>query len=122
MPKYDVDIVDTVKKTIEVLFKCQDNFDDIDAFIDVDKYQDNTYTNGVYINKVEGTDTSSNPLVQELNVKRYADGSQLIDVTNYVYPDYNGPIVVDSAPDVDVTITSDEDDDVDNDDTEEDED
>lgn len=122
MPKYDVDIVDTVKKTIEVLFKCQDNFDDIDAFIDVDKYQDNTYTNGVYINKVEGTDTSSNPLVQELNVKRYADGSQLIDVTNYVYPDYNGPIVVDSAPDVDVTITSDEDDDVDNDDTDEDED
>lgn len=110
LSKFDIDMIDTVKKTIEIALKCQDNFDDIDAFLDVDEYKDNTYTNGVFINKYEGTDTSTNPLMQEINVKRYADGSQLIDVTNYIYPEYNGPIVIESAPDIDIVVNSDDDD------------
>ena len=110
MDKFDIDIVDSVKKTMEIILKCQDNFDEIDAFLDVEKYEDNTYTNGVYINKVESDKVTDNPLMQEIEIKRYADGSQLIDVTNYVYPDYNGPIVIDSAPDVDIVISTDEDD------------
>ena len=48
--------------------------------------------------------------MQEINIQRYADGSQIVDITNHVYPDYNGPIVLDSASDVDIIIATDEDD------------
>lgn len=116
MDKFEIDIVDTVKKTLEVVLKCQDNFDEIDAFLDVDKYEDTTYTNGVYITKLENNEPADNPLLQKVEIQRYADGSQVIDVTNYVYPEYNGPIVLDSAPDIDIVINTDDDDNVDDDD------
>lgn len=121
MNKYDIDIIDTVKKTIEVIYKCQENFDDVDDFINVDEYLDTgTYTNSVCINKKEITETptTDDPVVQDINITRYASGMQTIEVNNYVYED-KFPIVVESAPDVDVIINQDEDED---DDTETDED
>ena len=44
--------------------------------------------------------------IQEIHIYRYNNGGQIIDVHNYNYINYNDPIVIESAGDIDVIFNS----------------
>lgn len=112
MSSFDIDVIDSLKKTVDVINSLQSSFDSTDDFCNVSEYSDSAYSNNVTITKriLECTNTEScaNPIVQHIDIDRKADGTQEINIVNYQYPNYDGPVVLETANDIEVIFTDDE--------------
>ena len=88
-------------------------FDSIEDFCNVEKYADTAYSNNVSITKTElsvgDPELNANPIVQHIEIDRHVDGTQDIYINNYQYVDYNGPIIVETAGDIDVVFNDNDD-------------
>ena len=107
-----IDMVDTLKKTAEILTGIYNNYDNgVDEFINLPEYRDTAFTNHVSVVKnINGSDAVvDNPIIQTIKIDRHADGTQDIEVVNTVYPNVNIPITVESASEIEIMFSSDDD-------------
>ena len=115
MKTFEIEIMDSLKKTMDVINSLQGNFDSIEDFCNVEKYADTAYSNNVSITKTElsvgDPELNANPIIQHIEIDRHVDGTQDIYINNYQYVDYNGPVIVETAGDIDVIFNDNEEDD-----------
>lgn len=119
-----IDMVDTLKKTAEILTGVYNNYDNgIDDVLNLPEYTDTTFTNRVSIikNINDSNEIDDNPIIQSIKIDRHADGTQDIKIMNTIYSNINIPIVVESASEIEIMFNSDDDTDASEDDEAEEE-
>lgn len=123
MDTFEIDVLDSLKKTVDVINSLQSNFNNLDEFCNLEKYSDSAFSNNVTISKQIteccNTEACANPIVQHIDIDRKADGTQEISVVNYVYKNYDGPITLETANDVEVIFLDNDDDEPETEDREE---
>ncbi len=122
---FEIEMIDTLKRTIkeindnvlsapdyEELFQCTTKIaEEVNASSSFSYENDNFFIDiHNHCNRSNTDDFSKTP-IQEIHISRYNDGSQVVDVHNYNYINYNGPVVIESANDVDVIYNSADDED-----------
>ena len=106
-----IDMVDTLKKTAEILTGVYNNYDNgIDDVLNLPEYTDTTFTNRVSIikNINDSNEVDDNPIIQSIKIDRHADGTQDIEIMNTIYSNINIPIVVESASEIEIMFNSDD--------------
>ena len=121
---FEIEMIDTLKRTIkeindnvlsspdyEELFQSTVKMaEEIDANSSF-SYENDKFSINIH-NQCSVLEANvENAPIQEIHISRFNDGSQIVDVCNYNHINYNGPIVVESAGDVDVIYNSTDDED-----------
>lgn len=105
MDRFDIDMIDTLKATLVKIT----TLDVPDEFLhSIGEHSSNEDDNICIINTL--IDKNPSNIVQTIQINRYYDGHQDVTVRNFCDPTYKGPIVYETAPDIELLYNDDDND------------